>query len=488
MSKYLLSLIWFLVGCSPIGFGGSPEPEFTPTYHRDIRPLIDRHCGGCHRSGGAAIVLDGTPALTPLILSKVDAGLMPPWMPGPLSQPMVGDLSLSQQDKDLLHAWATAGSPAGNQADYHPPSVPSSSSPTLALRMATPFHPKSGDADQYRCFVLPGLPGGWITKLAWDLGHPSAAHHVGGIVIDGAGLMQLQSRGLAGPDGFDCPADFGPAPAIAGLSSTGVGGVPGFTLPSDVGIEAPIGGAIVMQIHYVPGVPTSGDVSGVSLWIDQGPKAEVREFQFVAPVEVPCGTGVSRDPSNRCSRQWAFDHDGLRTPAQAEMDSNLALTRCGQTLAGHYQRLQWQTELGAVFQVPADCTTSFPASGELLGVHLHMHTRGVSGKIEIETPSGTWQTVLDIPRWRWPWESGYQLRDPIPVTAGQRVRVSCVIDNGFANQWGQGGPGHDGPAVPPLESPEQHVGGNTRNSEMCAAFLQVIKRQLHAFLPIRPAT
>jgi len=231
-----------------------------------------------------------------------------------------------------------------------------------------------------------------------------------------------------------------------------------------------------MQLHYLPdAVPAAGDVSGVALWLNGGPRKPVVEFQFTAPVEVPCGTGVSRDPSNRCSRQWAFDHDPLRSPAEAQADSNLALSRCGQTLTGYYQRLPWQTELGPSFQVPTECTNAFPVSGNLLGVHIHMHTRGASGRIEVQRADGSWQIALDIPRWRWPWEAAYLLRDPIPVRAGQAVRVSCVIDNGAAMQWGAGGPGHDAPAVPPLDLPSYHVGGSARDTEMCAAFLQIRK-------------
>ena len=477
MFRLLLRLcaFLFLVSCgSP---SGEPARGDTPTYHCDVRPLLDKHCGGCHKPGGVGwLVLDGSPALTPLLLSKVDAGLMPPWPPGPLSPPLVGDLSLSRQELDMLHAWAAAGSLQGNQAGYRPQASPVRPPPSIALRMAVPFQPARGTPDQYRCFVLPGLAGGWITALEWQLGHPAAAHHVGGIVVDAAGLAQLRAKGLDGPGGFDCPGDFGPVPAVAGLSSTGTGPAPGFELPADAGIAAPPGGAIVMQLHYLPdAVPAAGDVSGVALWLNGGPRKPVVEFQFTAPVEVPCGTGVSRDPSNRCSRQWAFDHDPLRSPAEAQADSNLALSRCGQTLTGYYQRLPWQTELGPSFQVPTECTNAFPVSGNLLGVHIHMHTRGASGRIEVQRADGSWQIVLDIPRWRWPWEAAYMLRDPLPVRAGQAVRVSCVIDNGSAMQWGAGGPGHDAPAVPPLDPPSYHVGGSARDSEMCAAFLQIRK-------------
>lgn len=474
----LLSLALVLFGCGlPVSATHGPMPSNVPTYHRDIEPLFDKHCNGCHSPGGVGgLVLDGSNELTPLILAKVDAGMMPPWPPGPLSPGLVGDLSLSQQDTAALHAWAAAGSPQGNADDYLAPAMVQRPAPSLILRMAAPFKPTRGQADQYRCFVLPGLAGGWIAALEWQLGHPAAAHHVGGVVVDAAGLALLRARGLDGSGGFDCPTDFGPAPTIAGLSSTGTGPMPGFTLPPDAGIAAAAGGAIVMQIHYLPdAVPAAGDVSGVALWLDSAPRKPVVEFQFVAPVEVPCGTGVSRDPSNRCSRQWAFDHDGLRSPAQSESDSNLALVRCGQTLEGHYKRLPWQKELGASFPVPADCQATFPISGSLLGVHLHMHTRGASGRIEVQRQDGTWQIALDIPHWRWPWEAAYLLRDPIPIKAGQPVRVSCVIDNGTAFQWGAGGPGHDAPAVPALDLPAYHVGGNARDTEMCAAFVQIRK-------------
>lgn len=474
----LLSLLLLAVACGPAGHDGLPMGQVGgPTYQREIRPLFDQHCNGCHAPGGVGgLVLDGSPALTPLILSKVDAGLMPPWPPGPLSPALVNDISLSAQERDLLHAWAAGGSPAGNAEDYHPQPAKLRPQPSLTLHMSAPFQPARGQADQYRCFVLSGLAGGWITALTWQLGHPAAAHHVGGIVVDAAGLALLHSRGLDGPSGFDCPGGFGPAPALAGLSSTGTGPAPGFELPSAAGIRAPGGGAIVMQIHYVPdAVPAGGDLSGVALWIDSSPRRPVVEFQFAAPVEVPCGTGVSRDPSNRCSRQWALDHDGLRAPAQSQSDSDLALARCGQSLSAYYQHLPWQSELRASFLIPTECTSAFPVSGSLLGVHVHMHTRGVSGRIEVQRPDGSWQIALDIPRWRWPWEAAYLLRDPMPVRVGQAVRVSCVIDNGTAAQWGAGGPGHDAPAVPPLDLPAYHVGGSSRDSEMCAAFLQIEK-------------
>ena len=49
------------------------------------------------------------------------AGLMPPWMPGPDSAPLVGrdHRRLTRSQLQTLAAWAAAGAPAGNPADRH---------------------------------------------------------------------------------------------------------------------------------------------------------------------------------------------------------------------------------------------------------------------------------------------------------------------------------------------------------------------------------
>ena len=68
----ILSLVAaVLFGCGLPVSEAIPQDSSAPTYQRDIRPLFDKHCNGCHAPGGVGgLVLDGSPALTPLIPAR----------------------------------------------------------------------------------------------------------------------------------------------------------------------------------------------------------------------------------------------------------------------------------------------------------------------------------------------------------------------------------------------------------------------------------
>ena len=59
----------------------------SPTYYRDVAPILDSKCASCHRLGGIAPFSLTTAAAARRTragsCSMTKAGLMPPWMPGP---------------------------------------------------------------------------------------------------------------------------------------------------------------------------------------------------------------------------------------------------------------------------------------------------------------------------------------------------------------------------------------------------------------------
>src|SRR6185436_8962305 len=84
------------------------------TYVKDIAPILNRSCVGCHRPGEAApMSLIGYENVRPWVRSirqRVVARQMPPWKADPAaSVAFENDPSLSQAEIDRLVRWVDAG-------------------------------------------------------------------------------------------------------------------------------------------------------------------------------------------------------------------------------------------------------------------------------------------------------------------------------------------------------------------------------------------
>ena len=89
-----------------------------PTYHRDVAPILQKNCEGCHRPGEAApMSLTSYKEVRPFaaaIKEAVTLRKMPPWFADPHYGTFSNDRSLSQSDIDTLVAWAKNGAPEGD--------------------------------------------------------------------------------------------------------------------------------------------------------------------------------------------------------------------------------------------------------------------------------------------------------------------------------------------------------------------------------------
>lgn len=470
-----LSLLLSLLAACGLAGGASPGV----TYHRDVRPILEQRCGECHGAGGVGgVVFDekSAPRLIDLMIDKIASGDMPPWPPGSESMPLLDARQVLPRELDMLRIWQRAGTPLGSPASYRAPGAGAAPAADLQLRMREPYAPlPSVEADSYRCFLL-DTPPTWIRGYRWAVKDStrSASHHVGAAVLTPAG--RDRARQLDRGQGWDCPMDFGlgAGDVSTTLGSGGVGKVTPTWLREGTGIETPAG--LVLQMHYLPEWLREPDQSGIDLWTS-APAVPVREWMTAAPVELPCPLGISSDPAHPCSRDRALagTMPGLTLDELRRADDAM-LAACGQTYQRFVDGIDWR-QGPEHFLVSTSCERAAPFSGQLLSVHVHAHTRAVSARAELQMPDGSWLPLLDIPRWRWVWESAYSFASPVVVKLGQRVRVSCALDNGTANQWGAlSGPGHDGPAVPPLEAPAFRVNGLRRSDEMCGVTFQWVAR------------
>ena len=113
-----------------VGLVGSPAVvagQEDPTYASDIAPILQQNCQICHRPGqiGPMSLLTYEDARTyaPLIKMKVASRQMPPWHidPGIGIQDFKNDVSLEDDEIQMIVQWVDAGAPLGDPAAMPPP-------------------------------------------------------------------------------------------------------------------------------------------------------------------------------------------------------------------------------------------------------------------------------------------------------------------------------------------------------------------------------
>ncbi|MDX2015165.1 MAG: hypothetical protein SFW67_33540, partial [Myxococcaceae bacterium] len=78
-----------------------------PTFHQDVRPILEGRCVNCHVTGGVGpFALDGyaaAKAMGPAMVDSTQKGRMPPWLAtGNDTGGFLRDPSLTAEQKDVL--------------------------------------------------------------------------------------------------------------------------------------------------------------------------------------------------------------------------------------------------------------------------------------------------------------------------------------------------------------------------------------------------
>lgn len=353
------------------------------TYYKDVLPLMQQHCMGCHTEGGIGPIQFDTPTAAAEqalnIAEHVYSREMPPWMPSLECGSFRNARTMSDEDIATFVGWYLDGAPSGLASDAPPPFTPPAglSDPDLVLRMAAPYKPDETVDDDYRCFVFdPGLTSERdMTAFEVVPGDRRVVHHVLLYYVDRDQAMALDPEG----DGYTC---FG-GPGLNDASVVGAwapgGGVVQF--PAGTGIRLATGRAMVMQIHYNLANGSFPDQSEIRYRFAPEPVAKVAQI-------VP----------------------GLNTtfaiPPGAE----------GYTASA---------ERGAPFDVV------------VWGMAPHMHTLGRRALVE----DAAGNCLLDIPAWDFHWQDFYftSQQGGIPLKKGEKLKYTCTWDNPTANtvRWGE---------------------------------------------------
>src|SRR5579863_8254611 len=100
-------------------------PHQTPTFYRDVLPILQQHCQSCHRSQGIGPMpletYDQARRKAADMIAKVTSHKMPPWFADPRFGHCANDPTLSSQEIATLRAWVESGATPGDPRDAPPP-------------------------------------------------------------------------------------------------------------------------------------------------------------------------------------------------------------------------------------------------------------------------------------------------------------------------------------------------------------------------------
>lgn len=367
--------------------------ETAPTFSRDLAPILQASCQECHRPEGigpmSLLTYEEARPWTALIRDRVESRVMPPWHIDRTVgiQDFANDISLSDEDIEMILAWVDAGAPEGDPADLPPPvswpdptkwSLEDEMGPPDLIVGSTPYTVAANGQDQWWHSEIPfeGFEQErWIRaaefKPAFPLGK-KVVHH---------GHATLSQEALDGGQGTN-----------VALARYGVG-KSSEIFPENTGVQiAPGPGQVRFNLHYFPiGEEVVDDVVEVGLWFY--PEAEAPELASIG--------------------EQRFLIDGTSATGQRARD--LIIPPHGSlTLEGAH-----------VLDRPTVIHSFRP----------HMHMRGTGMTLEAVYPDGRRELLSHVDKYDHNWQISYQYADhakPV-LPAGTVLLLHSLYDNTAKN-------------------------------------------------------
>jgi peroxiredoxin/mono/diheme cytochrome c family protein len=359
---------------------GCPIPftDATPTFARDVAPILYQHCAICHHPGEVApfplLTYQDAAKRAKLIATVTASRYMPPWQPEPGYGHFQGERRLRDAYIATLRRWAEAGAPQGDPAQLPPvPHYPEGwqlGTPDMTIRMPKPFATAADGPDQYMCFVIPLhlTADKYVRALEFRPETRSVVHHALFLLDAGHIGRQLgESYPCFGTPGFL------PSGALGGWTP----GMQPARMPDGLQLILRKGSDLVMQIHYHPTGKPETDQSALGLYFtDRPPTKWVADIALGShQIDIPPGARAYK----------VRDH--FTTPVDVE----------------------------AVGIIP----------------HAHYICKEMQGWAIL--PDGRKQWLIRIRDWNFNWQEQYRYATPVKLPADTRLEMEFTYDNSDAN-------------------------------------------------------
>lgn len=356
----------------------------TPTFSRDVAPIVFDACVSCHRNGGPGpfplTTYDEVRRRSTQIVKVTKSRFMPPWKVEPGVGHFVGQRLLTDTEIATIERWASNDAPQGDAAVT--PVIPKHAdgwllgTPDLIARPEKAFTLPAQDSDAFRIFAirLPVKQRTYVTGIEFHPGNARVVHHAN-IRIDRTNATRQLD-------------DADPLPGYDGLMPRSAEYPDGHFLGWTPGQVAPLvqpelawalepGSDLVVQLHMQPSGAQEEVLPEIGLYFSDRPPTRT-------PTILRLGSqGIDIPPGD---------------PRYVIRDS---------------------------YVLPVDV--------QLLAVQPHAHYRAKEIRGVAELPDGSKQTLMDIRDWDFRWQHVYRHTAPIPLPKGTRLSMEYVYDNSPVN-------------------------------------------------------
>lgn len=365
----------------------------TPTFSRDVAPILYKNCVNCHRPGEmgpmSLLTYEDARPYARAIRAKVQDGAMPPWHAEAPRGVFLNDRRLTDADKTTLIAWADGGAPKGNAKDL--PAIPKFAAgweigtPDAIVRMQMPFEVPAAGTIPYQYIEVPTsfAEDKWVQAIEIRPGVRSVVHHV--LVFSREPNGTNRSPGFTTVVPKPLPprpqADGAPRPATPNrgvLIATTAPGANAMTFRPGAALLIKAGSVLTFQIHYTANGETVKDTSSIGfVFAKQQPQQEMRTGAFLnAFFTIPAGA----------------NNEAVESAIQFNDDSHI-----------------W-----AIFP--------------------HTHVRGKSWEYRLVLPDGASRVVLSVPKYDFNWQTYYTFTEPLVAPKGARLEATAHYDNSVSNK------------------------------------------------------
>jgi mono/diheme cytochrome c family protein len=374
-----------LLGSAEARAADTVKTHGSPTFNRDVAPLVFKNCAACHRPGEVApfslLTYADVKKRAEQIKKATASRFMPPWKPLPGHGDFRESRRLSDDQLALFARWVDEGAAEGDAKDLPPAPTFSAGwqlgEPDVVVTLPKAYTVPAEGADIYRNFAIPfEVPAGkYVRAVEFRPSNRKVVHHAI-LGFDMSGRVR-ERDGKDGSPGYT-QVNF-PAPILPGSLAFWVPGKDSRPLPEGAAVRWPKGADLVLQLHVHPSGKPQVEQSTIGIYFtDEAPRRNL-ELLLIEnkKIDIPAGQNDFRITASR--------------------------------------------------ELPLDV--------ELFGIFPHMHMIGKEVKVTARLPDGTETSLLRIDDWDFNWQGYYEYAKPVPLPKGTQVLTEFRHDNSASNPF-----------------------------------------------------